>query len=820
MTNWKKICIIKTKKLVVSVLIIGIMSLAIYHASAVASNLQFSQIGQVQSTTSLAANTTIPSENIEMLAHLGGSAVSIAVDGDYAFVGMGPRLVIYDVGTNAPTWTKVGTSEVLPDTIRGISVAGNYAYLAADSTLQILDVSIPAQPVVVGSIDTLTAYDVLVEGDYAYVADSYGLHIFDTSDTAAPQQIGAVNLGSTYALGKSGNIIYVTGYSYLHSIDVSDPTLPTHLYALSTGGLSRSLDIQGEYAYVTSGFSGLRVVDISQPSNLSIVSTVMDGAGPLNVAVHGNYASVLIYPSGLYIVDISNPNAPTEVGNVTAVLGSSEGIALENNYAYIANGWGGLHIADVSDPANPSFVGIDSNTSGTFGQLAAASNHVHALGGNNNFASRSRAIDISDPLNPATDGSIDLLYDEMRAMTGDESYIYLSVSTTSTGPVVQTYSASDLSTVLGTWNSGGHFITALTRDGQYLYAAAAGRMFIIDVSDPANPTEVGATNLSVIAETNGIVVAGQYAYLGRGDDDLDTQSQGVTIIDVSNPVAPVEVNTFTTSGADYADVNGVDVAGDLAYLAAYDAGLRIVDVSDPANPIEIGAYHSVQDVTAVQVVGRYAYLADGSSGLVVLDISDPVNPFQVSAFDVDGARDVLLVGDNIYLSSGENGFFALRQTAVSTTITPGQGETFIYTDTLGLTTTIHLPTDSVNSDTVLLYASVPEVTPTAGLQFAGRAFDLTAYQDGVSQSNFAFLQPVSVSLTYRDEDVDGLDESKLTLQVWDGAAWMDAATTCSPPSSYTRDTDDNTISVDICHLSRFALMEFSGQQLFLPLVVR
>jgi Tol biopolymer transport system component len=163
-----------------------------------------------------------------------------------------------------------------------------------------------------------------------------------------------------------------------------------------------------------------------------------------------------------------------------------------------------------------------------------------------------------------------------------------------------------------------------------------------------------------------------------------------------------------------------------------------------------------------------------------------------------------------------------REVGTGIVIAPDQEATLVYTDTQGLTTTILIPVGGVMTETLLVYIPIDGVTPPSGLQFAGRAFELTAYQNGTVQPNFTFLQSVNVSLTYSDEQAAGLQEDALTLQVWDDTAWLDAAETCSPASTYVRDTANNVLSVDICHLSQFALMGPAHQpdySIFLPLVV-
>ncbi len=77
--------------------------------------------------------------------------------------------------------------------------------------------------------------------------------------------------------------------------------------------------------------------------------------------------------------------------------------------------------------------------------------------------------------------------------------------------------------------------------------------------------------------------------------------------------------------------------------------------------------------------------------------------------------------------------------------------------------------------------------------------------DQLALSSTVFDQPVTVIIYYSDSDVQGIDESNLILYYWTGSAWADAATTCSPTSTYTRDINNNVLQVEICHLSQFAL---------------
>jgi len=86
---------------------------------------------------------------------------------------------------------------------RGVAIAGSYAYVAAgESGLQVIDITNPTSPQLVGSVDTPGgASGVAIENLRAYVADDgAGLQVIDLTDPTNPQLLGGVATPS-YAKG-------------------------------------------------------------------------------------------------------------------------------------------------------------------------------------------------------------------------------------------------------------------------------------------------------------------------------------------------------------------------------------------------------------------------------------------------------------------------------------------------------------------------------------------------------------------------------------------------------------------------------------------
>ncbi len=102
----------------------------------------------------------------------GASGVAIAL---YAYVAAGSSgLQVIDI-TNPQSPQIVGSVDT-PGGAREAAVSGTYAYVADyDSGLQVIDITNPQSPQIVGSVDTpFAANDVAISGAYAYVANGVG----------------------------------------------------------------------------------------------------------------------------------------------------------------------------------------------------------------------------------------------------------------------------------------------------------------------------------------------------------------------------------------------------------------------------------------------------------------------------------------------------------------------------------------------------------------------------------------------------------------------------------------------------------------------
>ncbi len=138
---------------------------------------------------------------------------------------------------------------------------------------------------------------------------------------------------------------------------------------------------------------------------------------------------------------------------------------------------------------------------------------------------------------------------------------------------------------------------------------------------------------------NGEVWAdGTKTYVARG-------SGGLAIIDMSNPAAPVQLNTILPFA--HAQISDVQVVNGIAYIANEIpngtpqpwVGMFIYDVSNPLAPVELGrlewgmggGYHLGCDAHSVTIeitpTTTNAYLSSGITGdLAIFDVSNPAVP--------------------------------------------------------------------------------------------------------------------------------------------------------------------------------------------------
>jgi hypothetical protein len=121
--------------------------------------------------------------------------------------------------------------------------------------------------------------------------------VVDVSNPASPIVIGGLDLGGIDDIAVAGNYAYVVTYSVFHVLDLSDPTSPVISGSLDVGGGTGGVAASDGYAYVADGHGGFQVVDVSNPYSPSIVGGRINGlmdvpGNARGVSVSGDYVHV------------------------------------------------------------------------------------------------------------------------------------------------------------------------------------------------------------------------------------------------------------------------------------------------------------------------------------------------------------------------------------------------------------------------------------------------------------------------------------------------------------------------------------------------
>ncbi|MBN2030782.1 choice-of-anchor D domain-containing protein [bacterium] len=374
--------------------------------------------------------------------------------------------------------------------------------------------------------------------------------------------------------------------------------------------------------------------------------------------------------------------------------GYAESLMLYGNHVYIADGYNGMVIANVQIPSNPQIRGTFS-TDGVAHHVWALNDTIVLVAAD---SSGLYSVNTSDRYSPV---QLDLLTFQAafsEQLYPDRSYpvIYdvLAVDTTAyvaTGwgglRTINIKNPANLSQ-WGVWvdnfpvDMRGVWVTA---DNAFLACGDYGIYGPLDVSDPTHPKMYGFLPLDTEGFTSTIVVDGDTAYVGDGDN-------GHLLVDAREGFQPSLLDSFEAAGIAH-DVAIDEVQGSTyGFIASGKSGIKVVDldISSPPDYMidEIGSYDTPGEARKIEKKGSWLYVADGSYGLTVLDAFVPtVLEFQDdfptqgdTCYDVDESDGI------IFLACGEDGLrlinfgATLSEVSGSPIITPGSARAIKIVD--------------------------------------------------------------------------------------------------------------------------------------------
>ncbi len=168
-----------------------------------------------------------------------------------------------------------------------------------------------------------------------------------------------------------------------------------------------------------------------------------------------------------------------------------------------------------------------------------------------------------------------------------------------------------------------------------------GELFMLDLSDPANPKDLGAVTFAdrALENVHDVAVIGNRLYAAAWNT-------GFWIIDFENLDNPQQLRYKFVAQEIYGRGASHNIwpspDGKLAFTTDEIKGefVRIWDISNPSAIKFLSAYNAGPDSIPhdVFVDGAFAYIAHYAHGVRVLEYSNPREPKEVAAFDPYGGR--------------------------------------------------------------------------------------------------------------------------------------------------------------------------------------
>jgi len=169
--------------------------------------------------------------------------------------------------SNLPNSVSLISSYTTPlDNIMGIYVSNGIAYIAERSIgIELINVSNPSNPQNISNYDTPGySYDVVVGGNYAYIADASSLYVVDITNPFNPVFAGMYAEQNATYFGVSLNYpyqVFTADYDYgVETLGLGVPSSPAQVGYYNTNGFAINLAYYNGKIFVADGSDGLIIV--------------------------------------------------------------------------------------------------------------------------------------------------------------------------------------------------------------------------------------------------------------------------------------------------------------------------------------------------------------------------------------------------------------------------------------------------------------------------------------------------------------------------------------------------------------------------------
>lgn len=300
--------------------------------------------------------------------------------------------------------------------------------------------------------------------------------------------------------------------------------------------------------------------------------------------------------------------------------GEREYVALGNTY--------GLSIVDVTDdpPVEVGYLEIAGFVPGR--AVRGLGHHVY-LGGQGPGGSQAslRVVDVADPTQPVLIAERSEYTDQIHTLQVTDDILFLNSGTGACRFLTLGDPAAPVE-VGGYFGNNDCHDSLKAGDRLYVGGGWTSHFDVVDITDLAAPAVLGVTAVEkgTYGHSGVLDPSGAYFY---AFDELHVHD--MMIYDVSDPALPTMVGTFTL-GPDVVPHNALR-RGNYLYIAWYEAGFVLVDIHDPVAPVEALRFATWPDPPAAAWDGAISLdmslpsgkvlVSDSREGLFVLCVETP-----------------------------------------------------------------------------------------------------------------------------------------------------------------------------------------------------
>jgi hypothetical protein len=264
----------------------------------------------------------------QLVGQLGGPSMAVAIQGETLYLGVGPRVAVFDISDpSAPAWKTSGP--ILEGLVREIVLGDSHLYVATDP-------------------DRIEVFTIEDDG-------------LLSSRSSVELQIGSP--ANDLALDEDTLFVAVDGAGVM-TIDVSDPALPSLLGELDAEVNGQRLAVTAKRLHLLDDEGRLNLIERGAGGSLSISQTLEAEATEITLA--GDTLALVHLDQQLRTYDLQDiaalmPLAETELALAAASMAS------DGRLLYVGTIGGSIQVFDTTDPATLAPVAEFSGAKGLVG---------------------------------------------------------------------------------------------------------------------------------------------------------------------------------------------------------------------------------------------------------------------------------------------------------------------------------------------------------------------------------------------------------------------------------------------------------------------